>query len=188
MRPNLVDYEEARTGELGSLRQAIADAMARSKREIPHYYLGTRIDVTAALDWLAGENRDRPTSERILSAALLLKATGLALREVPRLNGLWREGELEVRDRIHVGVGISLRGGGLVAPALHDVDRRAVDDLSRGLVDLVNRARSGRLRSSEVTDATITVSNLGDRGVETVYGIIYPPPPAPPAVIPAPPP
>lgn len=161
--------------EAAGLRDAIARSMARSKREIPHFYLGTRIDMGPALEWIEGENRGRSASERVLPAALLLKATALALREVPELNGFWRDGELQVADRIHVGVGISLRGGGLLAPAMHDVDRQAVGDLSRELVDLVNRARSGRLRSSEVTDATITVTNLGERGVETVYGIIYPP-------------
>jgi len=161
--------------ELGSLREAIAAAMARSKREIPHYYLENRIDMSRAMEWLAARNRDRRASERILPAALLLRAVALAVREVPDLNGYWRDGRLERSDAVHPGVGISLRGGGLVAPALHDVDRKAVEVVSSELVDLVNRARSGRLRSSEVTDATLTVTNLGERGVDGVYGIIYPP-------------
>lgn len=161
--------------ELGSLREAIAAAMARSKREIPHYYLENRIDMSRATEWLEDRNRDRPAAERILPAALLLRAVALAVREVPELNGYWRDGRLERSEPVHPGVGISLRGGGLVAPALHDVDRKAVDVVSSELVDLVNRARSGRLRSSEVTDATLTVTNLGERGVDSVYGIIYPP-------------
>ena len=163
------------TEELGSLREAIAAAMARSKREIPHYYLENRIDMSRSMEWLAARNRDRRASERILPAALLLRAVALAAREVPDLNGYWRDGRLERSDAVHPGVGISLRGGGLVAPALHDVDRKAVEVVSSELVDLVNRARSGRLRSSEVTDATLTVTNLGERGVDGVYGIIYPP-------------
>ena len=162
-------------GELGSLREAIADAMARSKREIPHYYLENTLDMRRALEWVEERNKDRPASERILPAALMLKAVALAAREVPDLNGFWRDGRLERSDSVHLGVGISLRGGGLVAPALHDVDRKAVDVVSRELVELVTRARTGRLRSSEVTDATLTVTNLGERGVEAVYGIIYPP-------------
>jgi pyruvate dehydrogenase E2 component (dihydrolipoamide acetyltransferase) len=157
------------------MREAIAAAMARSKREIPHYYLGTTIDLGPATAWLAATNAQRPVTERLLPGALLIKATALALREVPELNGFWLNGRAERRESIHVGVAISLRGGGLVAPALLDADRRPLDELMRGLRDLVQRARAGSLRGAEMTEPTVTVTNLGERGVETVYGVIYPP-------------
>jgi pyruvate dehydrogenase E2 component (dihydrolipoamide acetyltransferase) len=159
----------------GRMRQAIAAAMARSKREIPHYYLSTTIDMSRALAWLADENRKRPISERLLYGVLLIKAVALALREVPELNAVWSEGQALLKQAIHVGVAISLRQGGLIAPALHDADTRSLDALMRDLRDLVTRARAGTLRSSELSDATITVTNLGEMGVETVYGVIYPP-------------
>jgi pyruvate dehydrogenase E2 component (dihydrolipoamide acetyltransferase) len=73
------------------------------------------------------------------------------------------------------GLAISLRSGGLIAPAIHDADRKSLDELTAAVTDVVQRARSGRLRGSEVTDATLTVSSLGDRGVDTLYGVIYPP-------------
>jgi len=74
-----------------------------------------------------------------------------------------------------VGVAISLRQGGLVAPAIHDAGRKRLATLMRELGDLVKRARAGTLRSSEISDPTITVTNLGDQGVEAVFGVIYPP-------------
>jgi len=157
------------------MRQLIGAAMARSKREIPHYYLGTTIDMFRAMRWLAEENLKRPVTERLLPGVLLMKATALALREVPELNAVWRGAEAIPSPAIHIGVAISLRGGGLVAPALHDADRRSLGDLMTGLRDLVRRARSGGLRSSELSDPTITVTSLGEQGVETVFGIIYPP-------------
>jgi len=157
------------------MRQLIGAAMARSKREIPHYYLGTTIDMFRAMTWLAEENLKRPVTERLLPGALLMKATALALREVPELNAVWRGAEAVPSPAIHIGVAISLRGGGLVAPALHDADRRSLGDLMTGLRDLVRRARSGGLRSSELSDPTVTVTSLGEQGVETVFGIIYPP-------------
>jgi pyruvate dehydrogenase E2 component (dihydrolipoamide acetyltransferase) len=157
------------------MREAIASAMARSKREIPHYYIGTTIDMSKALARLAEENARRSVTERLLYGVLLIKATALALREVPELNGFWVSGRAERHDAIHVGVAISLRGGGLVAPALLDADKQPLDVLMRGLQDLVQRARAGSLRSSEMTEPTVTVTNLGERGVETVYGVIYPP-------------
>jgi pyruvate dehydrogenase E2 component (dihydrolipoamide acetyltransferase) len=157
------------------MREAIAATMARSKREIPHYYLATTIAMTKALSWLEERNKEKPVTERLLPGVLLIKATALALRQVPELNGFWRDGRAEHSEAIHVGVAISLRGGGLVAPALHDADKQSLDELMRGLQDLTKRARAGSLRSSEMTDPTITITSLGERGVESVFGIIYPP-------------
>jgi pyruvate dehydrogenase E2 component (dihydrolipoamide acetyltransferase) len=157
------------------LRQTIAAAMTRAKREIPHYYLATAIDMHVALSWLATENARRPVPERLLCAALLLKAVALALREVPELNAVWREERVVPSPAIHLGVAIALRDGGLVAPALHDADRLDLVELMRRLRDLVRRARAGSLRSSELSDPTITVTNLGEQGVDSVFGIIYPP-------------
>jgi pyruvate dehydrogenase E2 component (dihydrolipoyllysine-residue acetyltransferase) len=156
-------------------RQAIGAAMARSKREIPHYYLATTIDMHRATTWLAEENLRRPVPDRLLYGVLLIKAVALALREVPELNSVWRGSEPVRSDAVHVGVAISLRGGGLVAPALHDTAGRSLGDLMRGFRDLVQRARSGGLRSSELSDPTITVTSLGEQGVESVFGIIFPP-------------
>jgi pyruvate dehydrogenase E2 component (dihydrolipoamide acetyltransferase) len=149
--------------------------MSRSKREIPHFYLGQTIDMSNALAWLGQENLRRPVTERLLHGVLLVKAVALALREVPELNAVWQGDELVPREDINVGVAIALRGGGLVAPAIHDTDRLSLDELMHAFRDLVSRARSWSLRSSEMTDPTITVTSLGERGVETVFGVIFPP-------------
>lgn len=158
-----------------SMRAAIAAAMTRSKREIPHFYLSTTIEMTRVETWLATENARRPVTDRLLPIALLLKAVARALVEVPELNGFWLDGTFRKGAGIHVGCAVALRGGGLVAPALHDVDRQPLGTLMTDLRDLVSRARSGSLRSSELSDSTITVTNLGDMGVESTFGIIFPP-------------
>ncbi|MEI5007445.1 2-oxo acid dehydrogenase subunit E2 [Streptomyces sp. PmtA] len=158
-----------------AMRQAIAALMTRANREIPHYYLSTNVDMAAAMDWLHEHNRRSPVGERLLPAALLLKAAACAAREVPELNGYWVDGGFVPGDGVHLGVAVSLRGGGLVAPALHDADTLDLRQLMAGLKDLVARARTGWLRGSEVSAPTLTVTNLGDQGVETVYGVIYPP-------------
>lgn len=157
------------------MRAAIAAAMGRSKREIPHYYLTQAIDFGAAQQWLTAYNAQRPPAERLLPAVLLLKATALGLRGVPQLNGFWRDGAAQLAPSVHAGWAISLRGGGLIAPALHDADRASLPALMAALRDLVQRARSGGLRSSELADPTVTVTNLGERGADSVLGVIYPP-------------
>jgi pyruvate dehydrogenase E2 component (dihydrolipoamide acetyltransferase) len=112
---------------------------------------------------------------RLVPTALLLKATALAAREVPEVNGFFTDGVFQPSSSVHLGVAVALRQGGLVAPAIHDADTLAVDVLMQKLRDLVSRARAGRLQRAEMADPTITVTNLGDLGVEAVYGVIYPP-------------
>lgn len=157
------------------MRRVIAAAMARSKREIPHYYLAEVVPMRRALDWLQAHNETRPVTERLLSAVLLLKAVALALRDFAEMNGSFRDGVFQPASAIHLGVAVSLRRGGLVAPALHDADAKPLPQLMRELADLVQRTRAGTLRSSEMADPTITVTNLGDQGVDAVQGVIYPP-------------
>ena len=157
-----------------AMRASIAAAMSRSKREIPHYYLADEIILDTALAWLTEQNAGRPITERILPAVLQLKAVGLAARKFSEFNGFWRDDGFEPASGQHVGVAISLRGGGLVAPAIHDVSEKKLHELMADLTDLVARARAGSLRSSEMSDPTITLTNLGDKGVDSVFGVIYP--------------
>lgn len=157
------------------MRRTIAAAMARSKREIPHYYLSTTIDLSHAMSWLTAENLKRPVADRLLYGVLLIKSVALALHEVPELNSLWKDDKASRCSEINVGIAISLRGGGLVAPALLKTDQQSLDDLMKSFRDLVKRARAGSLRSSELSEPTITITSLGERGAESVFGVIYPP-------------
>ncbi len=161
--------------DLDAMRAAIAAAMARSKREIPHYYLEHQVDVTPCEAWLARMNSARPPESRLLMGAAAMKAVALAARRFPAFNGFYLKGKFAPSSNVHLGMGIAIRGGGLAAPAIHDADRLSCDALMAAMRDLVARMRSGRIRSSEIADATLTVSSLGERGVETLYGVIYPP-------------
>ncbi|MEV6020192.1 2-oxo acid dehydrogenase subunit E2 [Streptomyces sp. NPDC051997] len=158
-----------------AMRRAIASLMSRSKREIPHYYLSTTIDLAAAEDWRRRTNRGRTPADRLMPAALLLKAAAVAAREVPELNGYWQDDGFVPGAEVHLGVAVSLRQGGLLAPVIHRADTLPPDALMARLKDLVQRARRGRLRGSETTGATLTVTNLGEQGAETVFGVIHPP-------------
>ncbi len=183
----LADVEQAAAGRApatpqpaasdrnAEMRQAIAAAMSRSKREIPHYYLSETVPMRRAQDWLTAANAGLPITGRLLMAAVQLKAVALALKKFPEMNGHYRDGAFQPAAAAHIGVAISLRQGGLIAPALHDVGEKSLDELMRDLTDLVQRTRAGSLKSSEIADATITVTNLGEQGVEAVYGVIYPP-------------
>ena len=157
------------------MRQAIAKAMSRSNAEIPHYYLSTSINMTPALKWLEALNATRTIAQRILPAALLIRAIVLTLKKVPELNGFWKDGEPQISAAINPGIAIALRKGGLLTPALINANELGLDETMHSLSDLISRTRSGKLRNTEITQQTITITNLGDLGVESVYGVIYPP-------------
>jgi pyruvate dehydrogenase E2 component (dihydrolipoamide acetyltransferase) len=161
--------------DMTEMRRAIAAAMSRAKREIPHYYLSHEIDLQSAQDRLTALNAERTPDRRLLMGALLIRATVRALAKVPELNGRFEADPYAPSDDIHCGIAIAMRGGGLIAPAILDagsMDDEAIMDAMR---DLVARTRSGRLRNSEVTRGTITVSSLGESGVDALFGVIYPP-------------
>ena len=161
--------------DLSEMRKAIAAAMSRSKREIPHYYLSETVDLHTALAWLERFNADKPPIQRMLPAVLFLKAAALALHEQPKLNGFYENGVFAAAEAVHVGWAVALRGGGLIAPAILNADKKSLPELMSAMRDLVERARRGGLRGSELMSPTVTVTNVGDRGAETVTGVIYPP-------------
>jgi pyruvate dehydrogenase E2 component (dihydrolipoamide acetyltransferase) len=158
-----------------AMRATIGAAMARSKREIPHYYLAHDIDFGPARDWLARFNASVPVQERLIEGLLLVKAVALAAAEIEGFNGYFRDGQFQRCAAVHVGTAIALRGGGLVAPALLDANRKDLKTLMREFSDLVTRVRGGRMRSSELASATITVTSLGSEAVDVLFPIINPP-------------
>lgn len=161
--------------EVSGMRQAIAKAMSRSNAEIPHYYLSTSINMTPALHWLEELNKNLSINERILPAALLIRAVVRSLQDVPQLNGFWKEGAPHIEEQINPGIAIALRKEGLITPALLNAGDMNLKEIMKSLSELIIRTRSGKLRNTEITQQTITITNLGDLGVESVYGVIYPP-------------
>lgn len=157
-----------------SIRMAVAAAMSKSNREIPHYYLEIAIDMSKAMAWLAEANRERPVQKRLLPVVLLIKAVAKSPREFPDLNATWEDG-LQRKKDINIGFVVSLHTGGLVVPAIHRADEKSLDEIMKTLNDLIPRARALKLRSSELSESTITLTNLGDGGADAVFGVIYPP-------------
>jgi pyruvate dehydrogenase E2 component (dihydrolipoyllysine-residue acetyltransferase) len=158
-----------------AMRQAIGRAMARSKREIPHYYVSSTIDVSVFQQWFEAANEERTVADRMLSAAPLLKAVAIALKHVPALNGTYEDDVHRPSSDVHVGVATAIRGGGLVAPAIHDADQLSPDEVMKRLRDLVARVRAGRMRGTEMSDPTVTLSILGEGTADSLNPVIYPP-------------
>ena len=174
LRPPAMETTPPAVASTESIRMAVAAAMSKSNREIPHYYLETTIDMYKTMAWLTEANRQRPVSKRLLPVALLIKAVAKSLPEFPDLNAVWENG-LQRKTAFNIGFVISLRTGGLVVPAIQRADEKSVDEIMEVLNDLIPRARALKLRSSELSESTITMTSLGDGGADSVFGVIYPP-------------
>jgi pyruvate dehydrogenase E2 component (dihydrolipoamide acetyltransferase) len=157
------------------IRQTIARVMTRSKREVPHYYLSEDVPLAAASAWLRQSNAGRAITERILIAALYLRAVARAAVQHPSMNGYYVDGTFRPSTAVNLGMAISLRGGGLLAPAIFNAQSKSVAELMRALADLVARTRAGTLRREEVADPTLTITNLGEQSVRSVQPIIFAP-------------
>ncbi len=168
LKPNAPDDDN-------KMRRSIALIMEKSKREIPHYYLTQEIDISVAKKFLDTINAEREPEQRLLLLALMLRAIAMVLPQHPQLNGYYQHDRFEHKKNIHIGNAITLRGAGLVVPAIHNVESLSLDQTMAALRDVIARSRSGHLRSSELSNATITVSNIGDRGADAVFAVIYPP-------------
>ncbi len=158
-----------------TMRALIAERMATANREIPHYHLSRDLDVGPLETWLAERNAERVIAERALPAACFIRAVALAAARHRDLNGFWVDGHFEPADSVNVAMAISLRRGGLVTPQIERADERSLDEVMVALTELVAAARTGKLRASWMTGATITITHLGDTGADLVHGLISPP-------------
>ncbi len=157
------------------MRHAIAERMAKANQEIPHYHLDLDINMGPALAWLETHNEPRSVRDRVLPAAMLIKAAAIAASQHQECNGSWTNAGFTAAPTVDVAVAISLRGGGLVTPVIAKADQMGLDDVMAAIRERVAAARSNSLRSSWMTEASLTVTNLGDNGAQRVHGVIFPP-------------
>jgi pyruvate dehydrogenase E2 component (dihydrolipoamide acetyltransferase) len=158
-----------------SMRQQIAALMARSWAEIPHYHVMKRLDLSRMVVELQARNNERSLADRVLPAAVLLCAGARVAARTPACNGWWRNGHFEPAPTVSLGVILSVREGGIIAPTIEGAEQLTTVEMMHRLSELVQRVRHGRLRGTDLAEASITVSNLGDRGAESMLGVIHPP-------------
>jgi pyruvate dehydrogenase E2 component (dihydrolipoamide acetyltransferase) len=164
---------DGRLIEQTPMRAAIARRMTDSKLQAPHFYMQTEVSMDALLALLAEANASGPAAHVTATAAIAC-ACAQTLIAHPRLNSVWTADGLLEADEVNLGIAVALDAG-LLAPALLGAGALGLAELAAALRDLVDRARSGKLRPAELTDATFTLSNLGGFGVSAFAAIITPP-------------
>ncbi len=163
---------EGKLVEQTRMRTAIARRMVESKQQAPHFYVQTEVAIDGVRDRLAALNA-RGGAHATMTVALA-RACVQALRAHPNVNSVWTPDGLLQADSVNLGIAIALDHG-LVAPALLAAETMDVATMATALRDLVERARSTRLRPAELSDATFTLSNLGMFDVSAFTAIVTPP-------------
>ena len=158
-----------------TMRQSISDTVTRSKQQIPHYYLSQRLDITALEHYLHEYNAGVTPELRILLAAPLLCAIARTLMKNNRLNGLYENNHFSPGSTVNLANAVNLRGGGLVMPVIRDAQTLTAVLMMEQLKEQVSRARNASLRISELSGGSFTVTNIGERGAEQMFAVIYPP-------------
>lgn len=169
--PQDIPYEDR---DLSRIRQTVARRMAESKRVAPHFYVTSDIDMTEALKLRKGLNALLGEGARISVTDMLMKGVAKTLQDFPEVNASFAEGKLRVYGRINIGVAVALEQG-LVTPVIPDCDKKPLSQIAQEAKELVERARTGRLRPEHFSPGTFTISNLGMFDVEEFVAIINPP-------------
>ena len=160
--------------ELSRLQRVAATRMSESKATAPHFYMRCEVDMSAAArtrDGLRDLVGEAPVSS---FNDLVIKACALALRDHPRVNGAYRDGRVELYERINVGVAVAAEDG-LLVPVVHDADRKGLAEIAAATRTLAGRARDGSITAPEMSGGTFSISNLGMFGVTSFEAVLNPP-------------
>jgi len=157
-------------------RKIIAERMAWSKSNIPHIVLNVKADVAGLIDLREKlkEKLIKKYNIRITYTDFILKAAAAALRKNPEVNSTFSGGNYIIYDEVNVGLAVSLEGG-LIVPTIFGCDRLRIIDIARKRIELVDKAREGKLNLEEISNGTFTVTNLGMYGIRSFSPIINPP-------------
>lgn len=161
---------------LEGIRKVIAERMSYSKSNIPHIVLNAKADVTQLIV-LREKFKEKILKKhgiKITYTDFILKSTAVALRENLEVNSTFSDGNYIIYDDVNVGVAVSLEGG-LIVPIIFDCDKLEILNIAKKRIELVGKAREGRLSLEEISNGTFTVTNLGMYGIRSFSPIINPP-------------
>jgi pyruvate dehydrogenase E2 component (dihydrolipoamide acetyltransferase) len=157
---------EVHVEEPDRFQRAIARRSAESRATVPDFELSAEVDMKACVAMRA------PAPCAI--SAILVRACALALKDVPRANGAYRDGRFELYSRVNVGVVVAEEEAYAI-PTVFDADRKSLSAVSDEITMLTERARTGELTARELAGATFTLSNPGALGVASAAPVIVPP-------------
>jgi pyruvate dehydrogenase E2 component (dihydrolipoamide acetyltransferase) len=162
----------SRSLALSTTWQLMAERVTQSWRSAPHFYLLREVNASRLTAWR--EVAREQLGQSVTYTDLLVKLVGLALRQHPRVNAAWIEGEIALNSEINVGLAVAIEEG-LVVPVIHRAHELSLKEIAERRQELVGRAQAGKLRPEDLRHGTFTISNLGMYGVDAFNPIVNPP-------------
>jgi pyruvate dehydrogenase E2 component (dihydrolipoamide acetyltransferase) len=153
------------------MRRVIAERLAQSKREAPHFYMSLDCGADALMDFRQSLT---DSGAQVSLNDLILKVTATTLKDVPALNSAWSDAGIRRFRSVDLAVAVAIEGG-LITPVIRGADKKRIAEIADEMRDLVNRARTGQLSREEYQGGTFTVSNMGMYGVDHFTAVINPP-------------
>ncbi|MBW2222099.1 MAG: 2-oxo acid dehydrogenase subunit E2 [Deltaproteobacteria bacterium] len=160
--------------DLSKMRKAVAATVSYSKQHIPHFYVSYEIDMTKVINQLEELKQKKDGKEKITINDVILRAAAATGKNYPYLNAVYPEQGLILKKEVNIGIVLGLPEG-LIIPILKGCDTLTLDEISSGVRNLREKAKSGKFSTDDFTDGTFTISNLGMLGVTDFAAIIYPP-------------
>ena len=172
--PETEEADEMSLVPLTRMRQQIARVTVGSKTTIPHFYVTTDIDMTAAMSLRREINQSLEGDVRVSVNDLVIKACVHTIRSYPKFNSSYTDEGIRMHDSINIGMAIA-EDGGLIMPAILDCGSKSLTEISAASKDLARRSQSGTLQAEEYTGGTFSISNMGMFDVTSFVAIIQPP-------------
>ena len=166
-----------RVEKASQMRKAIARRLTESKQNVPHFYLTIDVDAGPMIEARKQMNatlKAQKIEEKVSFNDLVIKASAIALRNVPECNASWMDGEIHFHQVVDISVAVAVPDG-LVTPVVRDADQKGVLEISREVKELAGRARDKKLKLEEMQNGTFSISNLGMFGIEEFAAVINPP-------------
>jgi pyruvate dehydrogenase E2 component (dihydrolipoamide acetyltransferase) len=156
------------------MRKVIARRLSESTQTVPHFYVTMDCDIDALLD-IRKEINDTDETLKVSVNDFVIRACGLALRQVPEANVSWGDDGMTVYDAADISIAVATDAGGLITPIVRAADKKGLAEISTEMKDLAVRARTGKLAPEEYQGGTFSISNMGMFGVREFTAIINPP-------------
>ena len=160
----------------GTVWRVMAERMSKSWTTVPHFYLVREVDASMLVEW---RKRVAPTIEKRTGIKptftdLLVKLIGFTLRNHPRVNASWADGNIQWNPEINVGIAVAIDEG-LIVPVVHAADGASLTEIAARRSDLIERARQGKLRPADISGGTFTLTNLGMYNVDAFDAVVNTP-------------
>jgi pyruvate dehydrogenase E2 component (dihydrolipoamide acetyltransferase) len=155
------------------MRRVIARRLTESKQTVPHFYMTVDCEIDEMLrirEVLNAGDKDLNVSVN----DFVIRAAGLALRQVPAANASWSDNAIILWERADIAMAVALEDG-LITPIIRGADQKGLQQIAAETKDLAGRARAGKLKLEEFQGGTFSISNLGMYGIREFAAVINPP-------------